>query len=113
MEQVEEICQHIVLIDQGRVILDDTVQNAKRQFKKNRYSITTSNPSDIVEKSNLFKLIERTESNVSLELSPNTNSTDVLRELISQNIQIERFEEEMPSLNNIFIQLVQNHHNSN
>src|SRR5215213_295300 len=39
MEQVEEICDHIVLVNKGRKILDGTVKNIKQQFKKNLFKI--------------------------------------------------------------------------
>src|SRR5688572_27660264 len=39
MEQVEEICDHIVLVNKGRKILDGTVKNVKQQFKHNLFHI--------------------------------------------------------------------------
>src|SRR5664279_4826082 len=39
MEQVEEICDHIVLVNLGQKILDGTVAQVKQQFKENKFSI--------------------------------------------------------------------------
>ncbi|HQY17798.1 MAG TPA: ATP-binding cassette domain-containing protein, partial [Ferruginibacter sp.] len=39
MEQVEEICRHIVLMNKGKKILDGTVQNVKNEFKDNIYEL--------------------------------------------------------------------------
>src|SRR5215212_3768336 len=39
MEQVEEICDHIVLINKGKKILDGSVKNVKQEFKKNLFHI--------------------------------------------------------------------------
>src|SRR6476660_3841948 len=39
MEQVEEICDHIVLINKGRKILDGSVKTVKQDFKENLFSI--------------------------------------------------------------------------
>ena len=39
MEQVEEICDHIVLVNKGKKILDGTVGNVKQEFKENIFSI--------------------------------------------------------------------------
>src|SRR5690349_9970827 len=41
MEQVEEICDHIALVNKGRKILDGTVKQVKQDFKENLYSIGT------------------------------------------------------------------------
>src|SRR5687768_11543417 len=43
MEQVEEICDHIVLVNKGRKILDGTVKNIKQQFKQNIFRIGFEN----------------------------------------------------------------------
>src|SRR5689334_3402086 len=40
MEQVEEICDHIVLVNKGQKILDGTVKEVKQQFKKNLFRIS-------------------------------------------------------------------------
>src|SRR5450432_1656651 len=39
MEQVEEICDHIVLINKGEKILDGTVTGIKNEFKENMYQL--------------------------------------------------------------------------
>src|SRR5438876_2082000 len=39
MEQVEEICDHIVLVNKGKKILDGSVKEVKQEFKENLYSI--------------------------------------------------------------------------
>ncbi len=42
MEQVEEICDHIILINKGNKILDGTVNQVKQDFKENLYRISAS-----------------------------------------------------------------------
>src|SRR6187402_3346802 len=39
MEQVEEICDHIILVNKGTKILDGTVANVKQDFKENVYRL--------------------------------------------------------------------------
>src|SRR5947208_15658802 len=39
MEQVEEICDHIILVNKGQKILDGTVKGVKQQFKENLFAI--------------------------------------------------------------------------
>ncbi|MEJ7672289.1 MAG: hypothetical protein WKF59_06170 [Chitinophagaceae bacterium] len=39
MEQVEEICDHIVLVNKGEKILDGTVNQIKQDFKENLFRI--------------------------------------------------------------------------
>src|SRR5687768_10044341 len=44
MEQVEEICDHIILVNKGKKILDGSVKQVKQDFKENLYQVTFSNP---------------------------------------------------------------------
>src|ERR1700755_3077331 len=39
MEQVEEICDHIILVNKGEKILDGTVSGVKQQFNENLFRI--------------------------------------------------------------------------
>jgi ABC-2 type transport system ATP-binding protein len=43
MEQVEEICDHIVLVNKGKKILDGTVSEIKNRFKENIYRLGRHN----------------------------------------------------------------------
>lgn len=108
MEQVEEICEHILLINNGLKLLDDTVQNAKNQFKLNKYILKGHNLLALQEQNNIFQILERQQDSVSLKLNENVSTNDVLREVIGQNIQVHHFSEELPSLHQIFIELVNN-----
>src|SRR5688572_25823279 len=40
MEQVEEICDHIILVNKGQKILDGTVKHVKNQFKENQFKVS-------------------------------------------------------------------------
>src|SRR5580692_9608216 len=44
MEQVEEICDHIILMNKGKKILDGTVSGVKQQYKENLFSIGLESP---------------------------------------------------------------------
>src|SRR5678815_672848 len=40
MEQVEEICNHIALVNKGKKILDGTVQRVRQDFKENLFRVS-------------------------------------------------------------------------
>ena len=106
MEQVEEICDHIVLVNLGKKILDGSVQNIKNEFKENKFKIQlTGIPSTI--ESNVFEVINQKANNFTLKINEGFQSNDVLKYFINNNINVEGFNEILPSLNEIFIQLVE------
>ena len=106
MEQVEEICDHIVLVNLGRKILDGSVQNIKNEFKENKFRIQLSGvPSPLT--SNAFEIIDEKANNFIVKINDGFKSNDVLKYFIDNNINVEGFNEILPSLNEIFIQLVE------
>ena len=106
MEQVEEICDHIVLMNLGSKMLDGTVQDIKQQFKENKFNIRLSEPFQ-PPTSSLFEVVDHTDNALTLKLQEGTLSNDVLQYFISQSQTIESFHEILPTLNDIFIRLVE------
>jgi len=109
MEQVEEICDHIVLVNLGKKILDGTVADIKQQFKENIFSIETEasvSLSDTPE----FTIVRTEAGKTLVKINEGFRSNDLLQQLIAQNKQVVGFNEVLPSLNDIFIHLVEGTH---
>ncbi len=106
MEQVEEICNQIVLVNQGKKILDGTVREVKQQFKKHIYRLGASFPSSF-NSNGIFEIVSQHSDEIMLKLSPDQTPNAVLEFCIQQGIQIQSFNEVLPSLNDIFLHLVE------
>ena len=104
MEQVEEICDQIVLVNKGQKILDGTVKNVKQQFKENLYRIGTEN---LPPAPALYDITGKEEHSVIVRIREGVTHTDVLRHLLNNNVDFHAFNEILPSLNEIFIKLVE------
>ena len=107
MEQVEEICNHIVLINLGQKILDGTVSGIKQDFKENKFSIKLNRSVDSLSTNDLFKIIAKDNEQLTLQINQGVSSNDILLYFIQQGIMVESFNEILPSLNEIFIKLVE------
>jgi ABC-2 type transport system ATP-binding protein len=106
MEQVEEICDHIVLVNLGKKILDGTVANIKQQFKENKFAIQLGEvPANLTAAS--FEIADQKANRLTVKIKEGYRSNDVLQHLLQQNLTIEAFHEVLPSLNEIFINLVE------
>ena len=110
MEQVEEICDHIILVNKGKKILDGTVNEVKQQFKEHLYTISGTQSLENIEVPEMFKLIARQDKTMTIKIIPGTDTNAVLRYFMDRNINISRFNEVLPSLNDIFIKLVEGTH---
>lgn len=111
MEQVEEICDHIVLMNLGKKLLDGSVANIKQQFKQHTFSIQLGQlPNNLLAES--FTVQNQQQNKLTVKINPGYNSNAVLQHFLRQECLIESFNEVLPSLNDIFIQLVHNSHST-
>lgn len=107
MEQVEEICDHIALVNKGKKILDGTVREVKHNHKENLFRINFANqltPEHLAV--DLFKVEKRNDRELIIKLEYASNN-EVLQYFINKGLQIDSFNEILPSLNDIFIRLVE------
>ncbi len=105
MHQVEALCSRIALIDKGRTVLYGEVDQIKRNFAGNAVTITGQG-----DFSNVSGVLDARQVNGDwhLSLAPGTNPQDVFRALAARDsLKIERFEIAEPSLDDIFIWVVQ------
>jgi ABC-2 type transport system ATP-binding protein len=109
MEQVEEICDHIVLVNLGKKILDGTVKEIKQQFKENIFTVKSSNNENILD-NDIFTVVRREEEKVLVKINAGFSTNQVLSQLIKEQVNIESYNELLPSLNDIFIKLVESTH---
>lgn len=108
MEQVEEICDHIVLVNKGQKILDGTVTNVKHDFKENLFKVSFSDRILAEHLAiHLFEVKQKADEAVVIKLDPGYTNNDVLQYFINKGLGIESFNEILPSLNEIFIRLVE------
>ncbi len=104
MHQVEELCDRIVLIDHGRVMLYGALQEIRRQFSGHSVTVRTS---DSIPTLPGVERIEPLNGTIKLHLLPGTAPQEILRSLVARNINLDQFEISMPTLDEIFIRVVQ------
>ena len=105
MEQVEELCKSIVLINQGKNILEGNVTDLRKKYREQKYEIIFENemPSELFSR---FQIINQEENNIILQLREEEKARDILEYLVNNHIAISSFKELLPSLHDIFIKRV-------
>ena len=108
MEQVEEICDHIILVNKGNKILDGTVNNIKQEFKENIFEVGFDE-NILAEHTaiHLFDVKDVKEKKMRIRINEGFSNNDVLQFFVHKGLNIRSFNEVLPSLNDIFIKLVQ------
>ena len=109
MESVEQLCDDIAMIDKSKKILDGTKKAIKESYKSNQYMVdyrgrlaTLSREFSVLE----TKILEDDLLQTIVQVVEGQNPNDLLKELI-QKTEVHGFVEVIPSINDIFIKIVQ------
>ena len=110
MDSVDQLCDHISLINKSHVLLDGAVSEVKNKYKQNKFSVVHKSSFNIPPQS-----FEQIESNSKtdgvyetiIKLHVGVNSNTALFEFL-QNNEVLSFNEVIPSMEDIFILAVEN-----
>jgi len=111
MESVEELCDHIALIDRSKKILDGKVSDIKKQYRSRTYRIVFDHFDGIISNhlDDGFKILNEEEDEdhryASISLGEGVQSKDLLQRL-APHININAYNEVIPTMNDIFISAV-------
>ena len=110
MSYVEEFCEDIAIINKGNITLSGNLKDIKKEFGKNRLILSASNYSleelkKICEEqlTNLVSIYEVKKDFLVLELCKNTTKNNLLKHILTTNIDIEKFAIYEPTLTDIFV----------
>lgn len=108
MEQVDHLCDEIGLINKGKVILSGEVTALKQQFRQHIYQVNFVGEADFNDVTGI-EVVGKNEQNVILKIG-DLSSSDLLRKLLDAKIEITAFREILPTVQQLFIQQVNEHH---
>ena len=109
MESVEEMCSHIAMIHKAEKVLDGTKQAIKNQFRAHTYQVTHAgalNGLDVGYRILGQETDEEQYTTTTLQTAPEVTPNQLLQALITQ-VEVQAFQEKLPSMNEIFIRQVQ------
>jgi len=111
MESVEELCDHITLINKSRNILEGPIDEIRNRYKSNTYEIEYNGDGHKIEASlnGNYEVIEWKNSNgnkaLRIKLLQHTSENELLS-LILPHVEVIGFRELIPSMNDVFIKVV-------
>ncbi len=111
MASVEEICDNIALINNSETILEGKMTDIKNTYKRNVFQIEArgdlNEMQSAIEKDYVLENIEQIDGqlNMRVKLSEQQASAELIRHILNHG-QLTSFNEILPSMNDIFIQMV-------
>jgi ABC-2 type transport system ATP-binding protein len=107
MEQVEELCDHIALMNKGQLILEDDIQAVRKQFQKNEYRVEYKGDRSFWSSFTGAEVDELTDKFAMLKANETISGKDIMQSLISSPLEIISFQLHLPRLREIFIEAVE------
>ncbi|GAH69007.1 unnamed protein product [marine sediment metagenome] len=105
MNEVEELCDRILMINDGRAVLYGNLTEIKSRYRDRNRSVILDFEGELGEVPGA-KEKHTHKGYVELVLDGNTTPHQILERLVSTGIVINRFEVATPSLNEIFLEVV-------
>jgi ABC-2 type transport system ATP-binding protein len=104
MNQVEALCDRVIMIDQGEVVLNGIIGEVKRRFGKNAIHVTCDHmPTDLPE----VRSQKNENDHWELSLEEGVEPAVVLRALLDKGVSVDSYEVALPSLEEIFVRVVE------
>jgi len=112
MGTVEDLCDHIALINKSKKILDGAVTEVKERFKTNIFEVTYNGDFTKVESAleKSYDILDHSEkvaeNNIKI-FHRNGNGSNEVLQLLMPVAEIKSFKEVVPNMNDIFIRVVE------
>ena len=108
MSNIEEICDEIVILDNGKLVLSGNLHDIKNKYPKKHIKITGGNISEIKEAlqkstGNIIDGIEADEISLDIHLKNESDRSKILDIVSGKDYEIDSFSVVKPTLNEIFI----------
>jgi ABC-2 type transport system ATP-binding protein len=111
MESVEELCDHIALIDKSKKILDGPTLNIREKYKSNIFDVAYKGDFSKIEQefANKYSILAHDETgrtnSLKIQFLNGSNSGSLIKDLV-EHVEIVSFNELIPSMNEVFIKVV-------
>ena len=115
MESVDELCDNLAMINKSKKILSGKINDIKSAYKSDIYQIKHLNKLNdkisnfsVIDSKIVFDNIYESE----IKLTKKISSSNLLRLLLSNSIEILEFKQKTPNMNDIFIMKVEEGNNN-
>jgi ABC-2 type transport system ATP-binding protein len=105
LERSEKLCEHVCLISGGRKVLDGALRDVKASYGSSRVFLDFRGSASFLETSASVASYRGYPNHAEVELRPEVSANQFLEEVL-RHVEISRFEQREPSLEDIFLRTV-------
>ena len=106
MASIEEFCTDILILNKGKTVLKGNLKEIKEGYKANRLELSTNKNIDEYIKEFNMKIEFSKNNEYSIKIDSEEKAHQLLEKLVTNHIEVDKFEIKKPTLNDIFIEKV-------
>ena len=104
MDFIEEFCEDIIVLKEGNAVLNGGLEEIKKEFSHRKFIVQTDREVDSVLKELDFKVLDVVGKRYVVEVKERSELQNLLKKLVLEDIEVNRFELVEPSLHEIFVE---------
>ena len=106
MASIEEFCTDILILNKGKTVLKGNLKEIKEGYKANRLELSTDKNIDEYIKEFGMDIEFSKNNEYSIKIDSEEKAHQLLEKLVTNHIEVDKFEIKKPTLNDIFIEKV-------
>jgi ABC-2 type transport system ATP-binding protein len=107
MAEVEQLCDHVCLINQGKILLDSKLEKLKNKFREDAFYIEVADDLSFIHDIPQIEILEEHNKSCKIAIKEKNFSVTKLLQAVSSKSNLIRFLQVEPSLHDIFIKVIQ------
>jgi ABC-2 type transport system ATP-binding protein len=105
MDFAEKMCDHIAMIDHGKIILKGSLKEVKSNFAQRNVSLNYEGDISFLQNNPIIEKIENFGNTTGIRLKESSQTQDLLRMLVEKNVIVKKFDANDISLHEILFEL--------
>lgn len=105
MEFAEKLCDHIAMIDHGKIILKGSLKEIKSKYAQRNVSLTCEGDISFLKGNPIIEKIENFGNTIGVRLKDSSHTQQLLKLLVDRGVTLKKFDANDISLQEIFIEL--------
>ncbi len=106
MDQAEKLCDHICLINKGKVVLEGSLETVKEKYSHNAIILEYTGNAGFISKLPSVQKTDEYGNYMEIRLKDQANSQELFKVVAASELRVKKFETAETSLNDIFIEIV-------
>lgn len=108
MDYAEKMCDHIAMIDNGNIILKGSLSSVKEKYAKRNVSLSFDGDISFLKGNPIVEKIENFGNTTGIRVKEPSQTQQLLKLLVDNNVIVKKFDANDISLHEIFIELAGN-----